>query len=100
MPETIDLSKLNQFGKERLKFLKENRQNRYQTMYYKGTLMDHLLNIQEQAEDFIEIQEPKMMEAWGLTNQLKSEDFLKYAGLKKNLDMTLTRMALEQIIWV
>ena len=68
--------------------------------YYKGTLMDHLLNIQEQAEDFIEIQEPKMMEAWGLTNQLKSEDFLKYAGLKKNLEMTLTRMTLEQIIWV
>ena len=100
MPEEIDLSKLRRFGKERLKFLKENRQNRYQTMYYKGTLMDHLLNILEQAENFIEIQEPKMMEAWGLTNQLKSEDFLKYAGLKKNLDMTLTRMALEQIVWV
>ena len=100
MPEEIDLSKLRRFGKERLKFLKENRQNRYQIMYYKGTLMDHLLNIQEQAEDFIEIQEPKMIEAWGLTNQLKSEDFLKYAGLKKNLEMTLTRMTLEQIIWV
>ena len=58
------------------------------------------LNIEEQAQEFLEKEEPKMMEAWGLTNELKSEDFLKYTGLKKNLDMTLTRMVLEQIVWV
>ena len=99
MPKIIDQSKLNRFGRERLKFLKENRENQYQSMYYRGTLMEHLLNIEEQAQEFLEKEEPKMMQIWGLTNELKSEDFLKYTGLKKNLDMTLTRMVLEQIVW-
>ena len=100
MPKIVDQSRLNRFGRERLKFLKENRENQYQSMYYKETLMEHLLNIEEQAQEFLEKEEPKMMEDWGLTNELKSEDFLKYTGLKKNLDMTLTRMVLEQIVWV
>ena len=99
MPKIIDQSRLNRFGRERLKFLKENRENQYQSMYYRGTLMEHLLNIEEQAQEFLEKEEPKMMQIWGLTNELKSEDFLKYTGLKKNLDMTLTRMVLEQIVW-
>ena len=99
MPKIIDQSRLNRFGRERLKFLKENRENQYQSMYYRGTLMEHLLNIEEQAQEFLEKEEPKMMQIWGLTNELKSEDFLKYMGLKKNLDMTLTRMVLEQIVW-
>ncbi|WP_408610956.1 TnpV protein [Lachnoanaerobaculum saburreum] len=100
MPKIIDQSRLNRFGRERLKFLKENRENQYQSMYYKETLMEHLLNIEEQAQEFLEKEEPKMMQIWGLTNELKSEDFLKYTGLKKNLNMTLTRMVLEQIVWV
>ncbi|WP_408610049.1 TnpV protein [Lachnoanaerobaculum orale] len=99
MPKIVDQSRLNRFGRERLKFLKENRENQYQSMYYKETLMEHLLNIEEQAQEFLEKEEPKMMQIWGLTNELKSEDFLKYMGLKKNLDMTLTRMVLEQIVW-
>ena len=99
MPKIIDQSRLNRFGRERLKFLKENRENQYQSMYYRGTLMEHLLNIEEQAQEFLEKEEPKMMQIWGLTNERKSEDFLKYMGLKKNLDMTLTRMVLEQIVW-
>lgn len=36
----------------------------------------------------------------GIDQSAQVGRFLKYAGLKKNLDMTLTRMALEQIIWV
>ena len=99
MPKIVDQSRLNRFGRERLKFLKENRENQYQSMYYRGTLMEHLLNIEEQVQEFLEKEEPKMMEAWGLKNELKSEDFLKYTGLKKNLDMTLTRIVLEQIVW-
>ena len=99
MPKIVEQSRLNRFGRERLKFLKENRENQYQSMYYRGTLMEHLLNIEEQVQEFLEKEEPKMKEVWGLTNELKSEDFLKYTGLKKNLDMTLTRIVLEQIVW-
>ncbi|WP_369007675.1 TnpV protein [Fusobacterium necrophorum] len=99
MPQEIDLSKLNQFGKARLKYLKEERGEDYQIMLMEETLMDHLIDIQEQVENFMDIEEMRMKEAWGMTTEMQDQDFLKYAGLKKNLDMTLTRMAMEQIVW-
>ena len=99
MPQEIDLSKLNQFGKARLKYLKEERGEEYKIMLMEETLMDHLLDIQEQVENFLNIEELRMKEAWEMTQELQDQDFLKYAGLKKNLDMTLTRMAMEQIVW-
>ncbi|WP_369122517.1 TnpV protein [Criibacterium bergeronii] len=88
------------FGKARLKFLKENKIEDYEQMLLEGTLQEHLDKIEDQAIEFITKEKPKMMEPWGLTKELQSEDFLKYAGLMKNLDMTLDRMAMEQIIWV
>ncbi|HEL1135306.1 TPA: TnpV protein [Streptococcus equi subsp. zooepidemicus] len=100
MPEKINASKLNRFGKERLKYLKEEKQEEYQIMLMEETLMDHLIDIQEQVEDFMNIEEPRMKEAWKMTTEMQDQDFLKYAGLKKNLDMTLTKMAMEQIVWV
>ncbi|MGT2971407.1 TnpV protein [Streptococcus anginosus subsp. whileyi] len=100
LPEKLNLSKLNRFGKARLKYLKEERGEEYQIMLMEKTLMDHLLDIQEQVENFLNIEEPRMKEAWEMTTEMQDQDFLKYAALKKNLDMTLTRMAMEQIVWV
>ena len=99
MPEKIEAGKLNRFGKERLKYLKKERGEDYQIMLMEETLMNHLLDIQEQVENFLNIEEPKMKEAWEMTTEMQDQDFLKYAALKKNLDMTLTRMAMEQIVW-
>ncbi|TRW22268.1 TnpV protein [Criibacterium bergeronii] len=100
MPKMIDERALRMFGKARLKFLKENKIEDYEQMLLEGTLQEHLDKIEDQAIEFITKEKPKMMEPWGLTKELQSEDFLKYAGLMKNLDMTLDRMAMEQIIWV
>ncbi|WP_462274223.1 TnpV protein [Filifactor alocis] len=99
LPEKLSLSKLNRFGKARLKYLKEERGEEYQIMLMEETLMDHLIDIQEQVENFMDIEEMRMKEAWRMTTEMQDQDFLKYAGLKKNLDMTLTRMAMEQIVW-
>ena len=99
MPEKIEAGKLNRFGKARLKYLKKERGEDYQIMLMEETLMNHLLDIQEQVENFLNIEEPKMKEAWEMTTEMQDQDFLKYAALKKNLDMTLTRMAMEQIVW-
>src|SRR3712207_6634389 len=100
IPPRIEMEKLNRFGRARLKYLKEEKEVEYQMMYLEGTLMEHLLNIQEQVENFLEKEELKIKNNWKMTPQMQDQDFLKYAGLKKNLDMTLTRMAMERIIWI
>ncbi|WP_369688063.1 TnpV protein [Peptoniphilus harei] len=96
----IDLKKLNRWGRMRLNFLKENKEEDYQIMYLQGTLMDHLLSKEKEIEDFITREEVKMMETWGLTEELKEEDYLKYLRLKKNMDMTLQEIGEREIILI
>ncbi|HBM4369906.1 TPA: TnpV protein [Enterococcus faecium] len=100
IPEKIDLKKLNRWGRMRLNFLKENKEEDYQIMYLQGTLMDHLLSKEKEIEDFITREEVKMMETWGLTEELKEEDYLKYLRLKKNMDMTLQEIGEKEIILI
>ncbi|WP_369756144.1 TnpV protein [Peptoniphilus sp. BV3AC2] len=100
IPKEIDLKKLNRWGRMRLNFLKENKEEDYQTMYLQGTLMDHLLSKEKEIEDFITREEVKMMETWGLTEELKEEDYLKYLRLKKNMDMTLQEIGEKEIILI
>ncbi|WP_394851972.1 TnpV protein [Enterococcus faecalis] len=100
IPKEIDLKKLNRWGRMRLNFLKENKEEDYQIMYLQGTLMDHLLFKEKEIEDFITREEVKMMETWGLTEELKEEDYLKYLKLKKNMDMTLQEIGEREIILI
>ena len=62
--------------------------------------MDHLLSKEKEIEDFITREEVKMMETWGLTEELKEEDYLKYLRLKKNMDMTLQEIGEREIILI
>ncbi|HHJ7124009.1 TPA: TnpV protein [Streptococcus pyogenes] len=96
----IEEEKLGKFGKMRLKFLKEEKADDYQMMLMEETLMDHLMKIEDQALDFIMMERPKMMDSWGLTEELQSKDFLKYSRLMKNLDMELDKIVMQKIIWV
>ncbi|HGA0332399.1 TnpV protein [Enterococcus faecium] len=100
IPKEIDLKKLNRWGRMRLNFLKENKEEDYQIMYLQGTLMDHLLSKEKEIEDFITREEVKMMGTWGLTEELKEEDYLKYLRLKKNMDMTLQEIGEREIILI
>ena len=100
IPKEIDLKKLNRWGRMRLNFLKENKEEDYQIMYLQGTLMDHLLSKEKEIEDFITREEVKMMETWGLTEELKEEDYLKYLRLKKILDMNLQEIGDREIILI
>ena len=100
IPKEIDLKKLNRWGRMRLNFLKENKEEDCQIMYLQGTLMDHLLSKEKEIEDFITREEVKMMETWGLTEELKEENYLKYLRLKKNMDMTLQEIGEKEIILI
>ena len=46
---------LNKYARMRLKFLKENKKAEYKIMFTKGTLNKHLKEIQETAEERIDL---------------------------------------------
>ena len=90
MPTKLDLGKLNSFGRARLKFLKEHKENSYQIMMMEERLMDHLMDIENQVEEFLRQEEGEM----------KSQDLEKYLKLKKNMDMELQEIAMKEIVLV
>ena len=100
MPKPIDQGRLNSFGRARLNFLKDHKENIYQTIMMEGRLMDHLIEIEDQVEEFLRQEEGKMMESWGLTLEMKSQDLEKYLKLKKNMDMELQEIAIKEIVLV
>lgn len=65
---------LNKYGRMRLKFLKENRKAEYTIMFVNGTLNKHLKEIQETAEDRIDLIIERLKEQNNITEEMKNTD--------------------------
>ncbi|BAP01221.1 TnpV protein [Mycoplasmopsis californica HAZ160_1] len=87
------------YFKERLKFLmnseNENHQLMLQQMYQEKKLLTHLLEIEKKANEFTEKMKPEMMKNFGIMEELKVKDQMKWVGLMNNLNTTLKKMTLE-----
>ncbi|MGU8717369.1 TnpV protein [Clostridium perfringens] len=91
------------FSKERLNFLmnseNENHQLMLQQMYQEKTLLNHLLEIEKQANEFMEKLKPEMMKNLEITEEMKAQDQMKWVGLMNNLNSSLREMTLEEIVY-
>ena len=67
---------LNKYGRTRLKFLKENRKAEYTILFMNGTLNKHLKEIQETAEERVEIIIKQLKEKNHLTEEMKNTNQL------------------------
>lgn len=67
---------LNKYGRTRLKFLKENRKAEYTILFMEGTLNKHLKEIQEMAEERVEIIVKQLKEKNHLTEEMKNTNQL------------------------
>ena len=65
---------LNKYGRMRLNFLKENRKAEYTIMFVNGTLNKHLKEIQETAQDRIDIIIEQLKQQNNLTEEIKNTD--------------------------
>ena len=98
--EDIDNSKLNSIGRARLKYLQDYDKDKYLVFVATGELMLHLLSIQEEAEQMRENMLPSMKKEWGLTEQLKIDDQMKWVGLMNNLEATIKEIIFKELVYV
>ena len=75
---------LNKYGRLRLKFLKENRKAEYMIMFTKGTLNKHLKEIQETAQERIDLIIEQLKEQNNLTEEMKNTDQLYWVSMINN----------------
>lgn len=91
---------LNKYGRLRLKFLKENKKAEYMIMFTKGTLNKHLKEIQEIAEERIDIIIEQLKKQNNLTEEMKNTDQLYWVGMMNNFRNTAEEIVLNELIYV
>ena len=79
---------LNKYGRMRLKFLKENKKAEYTIMFMNGTLNKHLKNIQETAQERIDIIIEQLKQQNNLTEEMKNTDQLYWVSMMNNFKNT------------
>ena len=91
---------LNKYGRMRLKFLKENKKAEYTIMFVNGTLNKHLKEIQETAQERIDIMIEQLKKQNNLTEEMKNTDQLYWVGMMNNFRNTAEEIILRELIYV
>ncbi|WP_369771100.1 TnpV protein [Fusobacterium sp. CM1] len=94
--EVIDLDKILEveeikyWGRERVRYLEEEKPQLLKELMTTKELIPHLIAIQEEVKKFIEIEKPKMMKSWGITEEHQS--------LMNNFQSSLKEIIYQEII--
>ena len=91
---------LNKYGRMRLKFLKENRKVEYTIMFLNGTLNKHLKEIQETAQERIDLIIEQLKQQNNLTEEMKNTDQLYWVSMINNFKSTAEEIVLNELIYV
>ena len=90
---------LNKYGRMRLKFLKENRKAEYTIMFMNGTLNKHLKEIQETADNRINLIVEQLKKKSNLTEERKNTDQLYWVSMMNNFKNTAEEIILKELIY-
>ena len=90
---------LNKYGRMRLKFLKENRKAEYTIMFMNGTLNKHLKEIQETADNRINLIVEQLKKKNNLTEEMKNTDQLYWVSMMNNFKNTAEEIILKELIY-
>lgn len=91
---------LNKYGRMRLKFLKENKKAEYMIMFTKGTLNEHLKEIQETADNRINLIIEQLKKQNNITEEMKNTDQLYWVSMMNNFKSTAEEIILKELIYV
>uniref|UniRef100_UPI00373AEB8D TnpV protein n=1 Tax=Fusobacterium necrophorum TaxID=859 RepID=UPI00373AEB8D len=87
------------WGRMRMKYLEDTNQELYEELLLSwGGMYEHLEEIKKQIETFYEIEKPKMMKVWGLTESLKQQNPAEYKALENNLASSMREIVIRQFI--
>lgn len=90
---------LNKYGRMRLKFLKENRKAEYTIMFMNGTLNKHLKEIQETADNRINLIVEQLKKKNNLTEKMKNTDQLYWVSMMNNFKNAAEEIILKELIY-
>ena len=90
---------LGKYGRMRKAFLQENKPILWNSMILSETLFSHLREIDQTANQRLEVMMPRLQEAAGATEALKRKDPMKWAGLMTTLKAQAEEVILQELIY-
>ena len=96
LPETEPIGR---YGRMRQRYLKEHRPVLWNHLVLNGTLYEHLHEIEQAAQNRIDLMLPKLAEATGATEALKAADPLKWTGLMNSCKAQAEEIVLSELIY-
>ena len=99
MPDKEPEGTLTKYGLMRRRYLKEHRGGIYQGMVLSGKLKAHCLEVQEQAEERMELLTAQMAKAEGVTEELKAADQMKWVRMMENIRHSAEEIVLEELVY-
>ena len=90
---------LGKYGRMRKTYLKEHRPILYSQLLLSEKLYPHLLEIEEAANNRLELLMPQLMQAAGVTEELKASDSMKWVGLMNTLKAQAEEVILTELVY-
>ena len=91
---------LTKYGLMRKEFLKEHRRGIYTGMMLEGTLKEHCLTIQQQAEERMDVLIKQMSREQGVDEKLKALDQMKWVRMMNIIRASAEEMVCNEIIYI
>ena len=90
---------IGKYGRMRQRYLKEHRPGLYSSLILSEKLYPHLLEIDLTARERMEAMLPRMIEAAGVTEELKARDPMRWVGLMNTLKVQVEETIFQELIF-
>ena len=90
---------IGRYGRMRLRYLKEHRKGLYTSLLLTEKLYPHLMEIDEAANERMDILMPQLMKAAGVTEELKAANQMKWVGLMNTLKAQAEEIIQSELIY-
>ena len=89
---------IGRFGRMRKRFLKEHRKGAFAELLINGTLKEHLLNIDREANEQIELITSQLAKSEGVTEDLKARDQLEWIRAMSSCRARAEEQVIREIV--
>lgn len=100
LPNPEPEGELRKYGIMRENYLGNHHRGIYSGMLLEGTLKEHLLMIQEQAENRFDVLVQQMARRENVTEELKAEDQMSWVRKMNNIYARADEIVKEEIVYI
>ena len=94
-----EAASFGRYGRLRLKYLKEHRRVLYINLLTFGELTQHLNEVDRQAREMLKLLVKQMVQAQGITEQLKAEDQMAWVGAMNNIRSAAEEVVMREVVF-